>query len=79
MSKTSARPPAGLGPSGRSIWTQVTRAVPDDCELDELELICLRLAAKQADECHELEKIIKEEGAHHRWQSRSVAIAPGSN
>jgi hypothetical protein len=50
--------PADAGPAGRRLW----RAVLTDFELAEHEMSLLRQAARAADLCEQLQKIVDEQG-----------------
>ena len=50
--------PAGAGPAGRRLW----RAVLTDFELAEHEMSLLRQAARAADLCEELQRVVDDEG-----------------
>lgn len=56
------KPPKGLGNSGRALWRQIARALPEGWELDEREEALLRLAARQADDLTRLETAISKSG-----------------
>ena len=57
------KPPTGLGNSGRALWRQIARSLPDGWELDEREEAILRLAGQQVDDLSRLEKAISKDGA----------------
>ncbi len=56
------RPPKGLQPRGRSLWTSIVKGLPEGWELDERERAILTLAARQADDLAQLEGLIAKHG-----------------
>lgn len=56
--------PAGLGPAGKALWTRLTApAGTRRLEFSRAELVTLELAAHQADDVAQLEKLLAEQGA----------------
>lgn len=51
-------PPDGLGPAGREVWDVFTSAF----EADERELVLIALAARQADQVADLDRLVEADG-----------------
>jgi hypothetical protein len=55
-------PPVGTGPSGRALWRRIVAEIPDELELDARDVEALTCAAKLADRCRELSRVIEQDG-----------------